>query len=72
VAAKPPAAPFLDRSRPLMEALEILQQTGLDGLAVVESSELIGMLTRRSAAEAVRAKAQADADRGARAPGAVE
>jgi Zn-dependent protease len=56
VMAAPPAAPFLDVADPLVDALEALQRTGLDGLAVMEAGELAGMLTRRVAADAIRSR----------------
>jgi Zn-dependent protease len=54
VMARPPTAPFLAPDDPVWAALETLQRTGLDGLAVVEEGRLAGILTRRAAAEAIR------------------
>lgn len=61
VMSAPPGAPFLAPDDRLWEALEILQRTGLDGLAVVEDGRVAGMLTRRAAADAIRARIRAEA-----------
>lgn len=54
VMTTPPSAPFLRPDDPVWTALELLQKSGVDGLAVVEDGRLAGMLTRRAAAEAIR------------------
>jgi Zn-dependent protease/CBS domain-containing protein len=56
VMAKPPQAPLLALADPLWNAMETIQRRGLDGLAVVEEGRLAGMVTRDSAAEAMRAR----------------
>lgn len=52
----PPQAPILAPGDPLWDAVEVLNQRGLDGLAVVEDGLLAGMLTRDSAGVAIRAR----------------
>ncbi len=52
--AKPPRMVTLGPDLPLVTGLERLQRAGLDGLPVVEDGALIGVLTRRSAGDAVR------------------
>ena len=54
VMAKPPLAPLLTRAESLWAVMETMQRRGLDGLAVVEEGRLLGMVTRDSAAEAMR------------------
>jgi len=54
VMAKPPLAPLLTRAESLWTVMETMQRRGLDGLAVVEEGRLLGMVTRDSAAEAMR------------------
>lgn len=61
VMSSPPSAPFLGPDDALLAAVETLQRTGLDGLAVVEDGRLAGMLTRRAAAEAIRERVRAKA-----------
>lgn len=56
VMSTPPGAPFLAPDDLLWEALETLQRSGLDGLAVVEDGRFAGMLTRRAVAEAIRSR----------------
>lgn len=56
VMATPPQAPILAPGDPLWTAVELLNQRGLDGLAVVEGGELAGMLTRDSVGVAIRAR----------------
>ena len=53
---KPPKLTFLAREDALKDALERIQKQGLDGLPVMEDGQLIGVLTRRSAALFVREK----------------
>lgn len=60
VMATPPQAPFLDPDGALWAAVELLQKTGLDGLAVTEDGQLAGMLTRQGIASLVRDRLAAD------------
>lgn len=53
---KPPKLSFLAREDALKDALEKIQGQGLDGLPVMEEGQLVGVLTRRSAALFVRGK----------------
>lgn len=55
------AAPLLDGDEPLWEALESLRRAGVDGLAVMHGTFLEGVLTRRSAANAIRDRLRARA-----------
>lgn len=61
VMSSPPSAPFLGPDDELWAAVETLQRTGQDGLAVVEDGRLAGMLTRRAASEAIRERVRAKA-----------
>ncbi len=63
VMVKPPRLELLSPDRPLLEGVERLQGSGLDGLPVVDEGRLVGILTRRAIGEAVREKT------GAAAPG---
>ena len=56
VMAKPPQAPLVAPGDPIWTAMETMQRRRLDGLAVVEEGRLVGMVTRASAAEAMRAR----------------
>ena len=53
VMATPPQAPVLGPDDDVWEALDAINQAGIDGLAVAEDGRLAGMLTRRSLATAV-------------------
>ncbi len=61
VMVTPPAAPFLRPDDLVWTALQLLQKSGVDGLAVVEDGRVAGMLTRRAAAEAIRDRMAAGA-----------
>lgn len=50
----PPQAPFLAPDGPLWDAVELMNQAGLEGLAVVAAGALEGMLTRESIGSLVR------------------
>lgn len=54
VMASPPQVPVLAPDDPLWDALDLINQGGLDGMAVAEGGRLAGMLTRRGLANAVR------------------
>jgi Zn-dependent protease len=54
VMTTPPQAPLLAPDDDLWDALDLINQSGLDGLAVAEDGRLAGMLTRRSLGNAVR------------------
>lgn len=56
VMTTPPDAPLVGPGEPIWGVLETMQRRGLDGLAVVEEGRLVGVVTRESAAEAVRAR----------------
>jgi len=54
VMATPPQAPLLSPDDDVWAALDLINQSGLDGLAVAEDGRLAGMLTRRSLGDMVR------------------
>lgn len=56
VMATPPLAPLVGPADAIWGVMETMQRRGLDGLAVVEEGRLVGMVTRDSAAEAMRAR----------------
>ena len=56
VMATPPQAPIVALTEPIWSVMETMQRRRLDGLAVVEEGRLVGMVTRDSAAEAMRAR----------------
>jgi Zn-dependent protease/CBS domain-containing protein len=56
VMATPPQAPLVAPGDAIWSVMETLQRRGLDGLAVVEEGKLVGMVTRDSAAEAMRTR----------------
>ena len=57
VMAVPPQAPVLAPDDPLWDALDSMNNGGLEGLAVAVEGRLAGMLTRESVSEAVRNQA---------------
>ena len=63
VMAVPPQAPLLAPDDPLWEALDVMSNGGLEGLAVAVEGRLAGILTRDSVSEAVRVRAAAEAAR---------
>ncbi|HEY5629732.1 MAG TPA: site-2 protease family protein [Candidatus Limnocylindrales bacterium] len=56
VMATPPAAPLVRVEDAIWGVMETMQRRGLDGLAVVEDGHLVGMVTRDSAAAAMRTR----------------
>ena len=56
VMAVPPLAPLVAPTDAIWKVMETMQRRGLDGLAVVEEGRFVGMVTRESAAEAVRSR----------------
>jgi Zn-dependent protease/CBS domain-containing protein len=56
VMATPPQAPLVGPADAIWGVMETMQRRGLDGLAVVEEGHLVGMVTRESAAEAMRTR----------------
>jgi Zn-dependent protease/predicted transcriptional regulator len=56
IMATPPQAPVLSPDDELWGALDAINQSGLDGLAVAEDGHLAGMLTRRSLATVIRGR----------------
>ena len=56
VMARPPRLPIVSEGDGLVNAVERLQRSGLDGLPVVEDGRLVGVLTRRSIGFAVQAR----------------
>ncbi len=56
VMATPPLAPLVGPADAIWGVMETMQRRGLDGLAVVEEGRLVGMVTRDSAAEAMRSR----------------
>jgi Zn-dependent protease/predicted transcriptional regulator len=63
VMAVPPLAPVLSPDDPLWEALDVMNNGGLEGLAVAVEGRLTGILTRDSVSDAVRTRAAAEAAR---------
>ncbi len=53
---RPPRLQVLEPAQTLLVGLDQLQGSGLDGIPVVDDGHLVGMLTRRSIGEIVRAK----------------
>jgi len=56
VMATPPAARFLAPGEDLWAAVEMMNRLGYDGLAVVEEGALVGMVTRESIGDLLRAR----------------
>ena len=65
VMAAPPQAPVLAPSDALWDAVEAMNEGGLDGLAVADGGRLAGLVTRDSLADAIRSRAAAQAARSA-------
>jgi Zn-dependent protease len=66
VMAVPPQAPFLEAGDALWDAVDTLNQAGLDGLAVVEEGRFVGIITREAIGAVMRDRVRA---RGAAAAG---
>lgn len=64
VMAVPPRAPVLAPDDALWDAVELLNEAGLDGLAVAEGGHLAGLVTRDGLADAIRTHAAARAATG--------
>ena len=64
VMSSPPLVPVLAQSDALWDAMELLHERGLDGLAVAEGGRLAGLVTREGLAEAIRVQAAARATPG--------
>jgi Zn-dependent protease/CBS domain-containing protein len=56
IMVKPPRLAVLGPDQELVEGVDRLQGSGLDGLPVVDDGRLVGILTRRAIGEAVRDK----------------
>ena len=54
VMATPPEVPFLAPGDDLWDAVDLMNQLGLEGLAVVDDGRLVGMVTRDSVGEVIR------------------
>ena len=68
VMATPPEVPFLAADGDLWAAVDQMNQLGQEGLAVVDGEgRLVGMLTRDSVGEVVRARSTAQAEAAASA-----
>ncbi|HEY4190844.1 MAG TPA: CBS domain-containing protein [Candidatus Limnocylindrales bacterium] len=65
VMAAPPQAPVLAPSDALWDAVEAMNEAGLDGLAVADDGRLAGLITRESLGDAIRSLAAAQAARSA-------
>jgi Zn-dependent protease/CBS domain-containing protein len=63
VMAAPPQAPVLAPSDALWDAVEAMNEAGLDGLAVANDGQLAGLVTRESLADTIRGLAAAQAAR---------
>ena len=61
VMAAPPQAPVLAPSDALWDAVEAMNEAGLDGLAVADEGQLAGLVTRESLADTIRGLAAAQA-----------
>ena len=71
VMTTPPKAPFLAPDGDLWDAVDTMNQLGHEGLAVVDADgHLVGMLTRESVGEVVRARSSERADGAAAGTGA--
>jgi Zn-dependent protease/CBS domain-containing protein len=64
VMAVPPRAPVLAPSDALWDAVELLNEAGLDGLAVAEGGHLAGLVTRDGLANVIRLHAASRATTG--------
>ena len=58
MAAAPPQAPVLAPSDALWDAVEAMNEGGLDGLAVADGARLAGLVTRDSLADAIRSRSR--------------
>ena len=65
VMATPPQVPVLAPSDALWDAVEAMNEAGLDGLAVADEGQLAGLVTRESLADTIRGLAAAQAARSA-------
>jgi Zn-dependent protease/CBS domain-containing protein len=65
VMAAPPQAPVLAPTDALWDAVEAMNEAGLDGLAVADDGALAGLVTRESLADTIRGLAAAQAARSA-------
>jgi Zn-dependent protease/CBS domain-containing protein len=65
VMGAPPLVPVLAPSDALWDAVEAMNQGGLDGLAVADGGRLAGLVTRDSLADTIRSRAAAQAARSA-------
>lgn len=54
VMATPPEAPFLAPGDALWDAVDTLNESGLDGMAVLDGGRFVGMVVRQSIAELIR------------------
>ncbi len=54
--AGPPRMPVVGSSARLLDALERLQRSGLDGIPVIDDGRLVGVLTRRSIGQVVASR----------------
>ncbi len=59
VMATPPQVPFLSPDDALWEAVELMNEGALDGLAVADGGHLAGLVTREGLADAIRIRAAA-------------
>ncbi|MBI3746845.1 MAG: CBS domain-containing protein [Chloroflexi bacterium] len=66
VMVAPPRLQLLGSGQTLLEGVDRLQGSGLDGLPVVDDGRLVGILTRRAIGDAVREKSGATASSGRR------
>jgi CBS domain-containing protein len=67
VMAAPPQAPFLAAGDALWDAVDTLNQAGVEGLVVVEDGRFVGIITREALAGVVRDRVQARGAPAARA-----
>jgi len=56
IMVKPPRLAVLEPDQELVEGVDRLQSSGLDGMPVVDDGRLVGILTRKAIGEAVRDK----------------
>jgi Zn-dependent protease/CBS domain-containing protein len=61
VMASPPQVPVLAPDDALWDAVELMNESGLDGLVVADAGQLAGLVTRDGLADAIRTRAAARA-----------
>ena len=62
--AAPPQVPLLAPDDALWDAVELMNEAGLDGLAVADGGHLAGLVTRDSLTDTIRVRAASRAAAG--------